>query len=72
MKFESLEQGNLSRAAALAEVAAIREQVIVMGANDSESSEFKIIIDKLEKGELKPEVALTHAQNILNSKQDYH
>lgn len=53
-------------------IAEIRQRVAIMGANDSEFWNLDLICDKMEKGESTPEEAVTEANGVLSSKQDYH
>lgn len=60
-------QGNSS-----AELAAILQQVMVMGANDSEPREIQKLINSVQAGSMTPESAITLARSIRDSKQSYH
>lgn len=57
---------------ALAEIGVIEGQVYVMGANDSEMGDIEQIRLKMRNEEITPEMAVTLAQRVLDSKQDYH
>lgn len=71
MAFETLESMDVNQA--LGAVEAIRGQVMVMGANDSEQAQFDEIVGRIERGEYKnPQDAVFEAQKILDGKQAYH
>jgi len=57
---------------AISEVNNIKQQVMAMGANDSENSQFDEIISSLSNKKISPTEAVKQANTILNSKQDYH
>ncbi len=50
----------------------IRQEVAVMGANDSEFWQLSQIQEQLHAGTLTSEEAVHRAQKILADKQDYH
>ncbi|HBD24589.1 MAG: hypothetical protein A2566_00025 [Candidatus Zambryskibacteria bacterium RIFOXYD1_FULL_40_13] len=50
----------------------IRQQVAVMGANDSEIPKLNEIIELLEMGNINPEEAIRLAIEIRDGKADYH
>lgn len=54
------------------EILAIKEQVFLMGANDSEGSKFDEILLQLDNKEITEDQAIGEANKILFSKQDYH
>ncbi|MDQ5969241.1 MAG: hypothetical protein QG579_398 [Patescibacteria group bacterium] len=54
------------------EILYIRQECLRMGANDSESSRFDEVLEKLMSGEYSPKKAIEVANSILNGKQDYH
>ncbi len=54
------------------EILSIKEQVFLMGANDSEGSKFDEILRQLQDKEITEEQAVGEAYKILYSKQDYH
>lgn len=62
----------LSKSEAMRRIIALASQAEVMGANDYEPSAFKRLQQELEEGTLSPEAAISQAEEILNSKQDYH
>lgn len=57
---------------AVLQVGEILTNVNAMGANDSEPSQLQEIMNKLQKGEIKPAEALRLAHAIINSKASYH
>jgi hypothetical protein len=66
-------EARMPEANAMAEVMVIYQQVQVMGANDSEHQSFRVIQEKLAKGQYDdPRQAVAEARGIMNSKQDYH
>lgn len=71
MSFESPEK-NSDTNETLAAIENLRAQAQQMGANDYEQSAFNAIREKLEAQQLTPEEARAAAQNILDSKVDYH
>ena len=56
----------------LNELNAVRQEVYLMGANDSEIPEIDEIIERFNKGEIGREEALAQVSSIKNRKQDYH
>ncbi|MFA6301252.1 MAG: hypothetical protein WC609_02790 [Candidatus Paceibacterota bacterium] len=50
----------------------IRDEVLRMGANDSEASRFDRVLGRLRSGASTPEDAVREARAILDGKQDYH
>jgi len=57
----------------MAAVQAIMARCMAMGANDYERSAFEEIMKKLSSGAYtNPDDAVRDAENIVNSKQDYH
>ena len=50
----------------------LRQQIYMMGANDSENNKINEIIKKMESGEITGEEAVKEVALILESKQDYH
>ncbi len=50
----------------------LRQQMYMMGANDSENSQVNAIIDMYKRGEIEGQEAIEKVNGILNSKQDYH
>jgi len=50
----------------------IRQNIYMLGANDSEFSDIDKILKDLEDGAIEPEEAVRQAWVIENSKQDYH
>lgn len=57
---------------ALLRIAEIKNMIGVMGANSNEFSDLAKIEVDLQKSVLKPEDAISRANLILDSKQDYH
>ena len=53
-------------------VMGIRAEAMAMGANDYENSAFNNILIKFRAGKISAEEAISEAQSIRNSKQDYH
>ncbi len=72
METETFKGIPVSIESALASIAEIRQQIALMGANDSEFFLIGQITDKLSKGEIEPAEAVAEARSILNGKQDYH
>jgi hypothetical protein len=64
--------GQVAIQKAIDEIMAIRQEVGVMGGNDSEMSNFQTLMDDLRKGKLLPENAITEAMKIRYRKQDDH
>ena len=57
----------------IAEVMAIKNRCMAMGANDYEGPALDNIIKKLISGQYKnPDEAVSEAMGIVNSKQSYH
>jgi hypothetical protein len=50
----------------------LRQQIYMMGANDSENSQVNAIVDMYKRGEIEGEEAIQKVTAILNNKQDYH
>jgi polyhydroxyalkanoate synthesis regulator phasin len=50
----------------------LRQQIYMLGANDSENSQINVIIEMYKKGEVTGEEAIQRVNQILHSKQDYH
>ena len=50
----------------------IRQQIYMMGANDSENNKINEIINSMKLGEISGEEAVREVNLILESKQDYH
>lgn len=65
-------QEPMSISSATNEILAIRDEVAVMGANDSEIPNLNRIIEKLEKGEINPLDAIKAAREIQDRKASYH
>lgn len=55
-----------------AELAGIEQQVMQMGANDSERDQFESIWSRYRKGEITLLEAIKEAFQIRDSKQSYH
>ncbi len=72
MKFENLDSEEKTISEAMAEVSGIKNEIMSMGANDSENSAIDEIVYSLEKKEIRPKEAVARAREILESKQDYH
>lgn len=49
----------------------IRQQVALLGSNDSEFSRLDEILNKFNSGEITEEEAKKQANEVLKSKQDY-
>jgi soluble cytochrome b562 len=58
--------------AALAEIESIRGEISQMGANDAEMSQIDLVVNKLNKGELKACEAVESVIQIRDSKNAYH
>jgi hypothetical protein len=56
----------------IANIMAIRGEIALLGANDSEFSILDDLVKKLNTGEYTPKEALEKAHLLKNSKQDYH
>ncbi|MFH1111760.1 MAG: hypothetical protein V1712_01680 [Patescibacteria group bacterium] len=54
------------------EIMAIQQEIYMMGANDSEFSVIKGILERLRNKEISAEEAIAQANQIKNNKQDYH
>jgi hypothetical protein len=54
------------------EIQMIRQETLMMGANDYEPSAFDSILERYQSGQLSAEEALANARQIQASKQDYH
>ena len=67
-----LEKKIIKKDQARCQILAIQGEVYLMGANDSEFNSFDKILEKLEKGEIAPSLAVDEAIKIKDSKQDYH
>lgn len=67
-----VEVAHLSLEDGLARLMEIRQEIYAMGANDSKFFLIGEIVEKLQKGKMKPEDAVEEAEAILNGKQDYH
>lgn len=50
----------------------LRQQIYMMGANDSENTQINVIIEKYKTGEIEGVEAIQCVTELLNSKQDYH
>lgn len=50
----------------------LRQQIYMMGANDSENAQINVIIEKYKTGEIEGPEAIQCVTELLNSKQDYH
>lgn len=57
---------------AVAEIGVIRDQVSVMGANDSEIPTLIKLMEDVQADKIDPKEALTQAHLILDRKQNYH
>lgn len=57
---------------ALMQVGELRDRANSMGANDSELPELNAIMDRLRNKEIDPNEAVRRANEIVESKQDYH
>jgi hypothetical protein len=55
-----------------AEIAMIRQDIYMMGANDTEMSDLDAIVASLRDGTYSPEEALRKARKIGDRKMDYH
>ncbi|PIP87362.1 hypothetical protein COW81_00595 [Candidatus Campbellbacteria bacterium CG22_combo_CG10-13_8_21_14_all_36_13] len=64
------EQSEIEKA--IGQIYYIRQQVAIMGFNDSEIPELNSLIEKVKNGEVDPEEAVSVAQAIMDNKQDYH
>jgi len=53
-------------------IEAIRQEISVMGANDSEFSQLDAIINTLNSGTIDDEEAIKRAYAVRDNKQDYH
>lgn len=58
--------------AAESEIAAIRQDIYMMGANDTEMSDLAAILESLRNGTYSPEEAIQKARGISDRKMDYH
>lgn len=56
----------------LNQILMVRDEVAQMGANDSEIPIINSIIEKLKRGEMSPEEALSNVYKIKDRKADYH
>ncbi len=54
------------------EILNIRDQVAMRGGNDHEIPTLNQLVEKLQKGDILPEIALKQAYALLSRKQDYH
>jgi hypothetical protein len=72
MNMNSQEQPKISQTSAQAEVMGLLNNVMVMGRNDSEHSEFQKIAMALTAGTITPEEALKKVHGMMDSKQDYN
>jgi len=68
METETLAKTSVSLENALATIAGIRQQIAVMGANDSEFFLLGQVVDKLSKGDIGTDEAVQEAQSILSNK----
>lgn len=50
----------------------LRQQIYMLGANDSENSQINLIIEMYKKSEITGEEAIQKVNAIVHSKQDYH
>lgn len=66
------DSSGVSISEALNHIGGIRTIIARMGANDSESNALDDITRNLQKGSLTPKEALDQANQVLNSRQDYH
>ena len=62
----------LTRSAAMAQIAAIEQCERVKGAIDSEPADFTRLRTELEAGEISPEEAIMRARGISEGRMDYH
>lgn len=53
-------------------IAMIRQEIAVMGFNDSEFYDLDQIVSEYESGAITAEEAISRAQAIKAAKQDYH
>lgn len=55
-----------------ADLAGIEQEVMQMGANDSEISFFRNLWERFRKGLITLKEAIAEAMKVRDSKQDYH
>ena len=48
------------------------QQAHAMGANDKEPALIRELVEKMNRGEVDPEVAVAKAREIFGNKEDYH
>jgi len=68
----SSENKEITVTEAVAFIENIRNQIAVMGANDSEMDDLNQIRSAMESEKISPQEAMNKALEIKNSKQDYH
>jgi hypothetical protein len=61
-----------AKSLAMFEILELREQMAIMGSNDSEFPTVQQILDDLSEDKITPEEAVSSTRQILDSKQDYH
>ncbi len=54
------------------EILSILNEIMIMGANDSERSQIDNILERLTAHQINPEDAIKEARKIKDSKQSYH
>jgi hypothetical protein len=72
---ESLQNGehmNVSINEALKALEGMLASVMVTGAVDSEPRDFTAIRERMLSGDISPQVALKHAQELIDGRQSYH
>ncbi len=57
---------------AKSEIEAMRQEIYMIGANDSEFSEIATILKALKDGTYSPEKAIEETRKIYEKKMDYH
>jgi len=69
---ENINTNSLSKEETVLKIGVIRDEVSIMGFNDSEIPQLNALMEGVASGTLDTTKALEEAEKIKSSKQDYH